>query len=347
MKRFSDGGGGFTNPQTAEAIRRQREEVDKARASYEVLEARAQRLAAAQRRIGAPTRTAAAAQREAAEAARVAKEEMERQIAVLNRMPGAINRVRGLRGIFSGFYGESRQAMSVFQRMRGEILSLATAYAGLYGTIQNIGGVITAYQSLEAAQNRLGAVFNQNDTAVRNELSWLERQAARLGISFDTLSNQYSKFAVAARAANFESEATRKVFLSVAEAGRVNKLSLEQMSGIFLALEQMISKGKVQSEELRRQLGDRLPGAFNIMAKALGVTTAELDNMMKKGRYWRTSPPLSSLPTNWTTASADSLGPRSSRRPRLSGSSRTSFSRHSFALPVAASSSPLTLPSPI
>lgn len=283
MQRFSDGGGGFTNPETAASIRRQREEVERARAAYELLEARAQRLAAAQQRIGPPTRTAAAAHREAAAAAKAAKEEMERQIAVLNRMPGAVNQVRGLRGIFAGLYGESRQAMSMFQRLRGELLSLSTAYVGLYGSIQNIGGVITAYQSLEAAQNRLGAVFNQNDTQVRNELSWLERQAARLGISFDTLSNQYSKFAVAARAANFESEATRKVFLSVAEAGRVNKLSLEQMGGIFLALEQMISKGKIQSEELRRQLGDRLPGAFNIMADALGVTTAELDNMMKAG----------------------------------------------------------------
>lgn len=283
MQRFSDGGGGFTNPQTADAIRRQREEVERARAAYELLEARSQRLAAAQQRIGPPTRTAATAQREAAAAAKAAKEEMERQIAVLNRMPGAINQVRGLRGIFAGLYGESRQAMSLFQRLRGEVLSLSTAYVGLYGTIQNVGGVITAYQSLEAAQNRLGAVFNQNDTAVRNELAWLERQASRLGISFDTLSNQYSKFSVAAKAANYESEATRKIFLSVAEAGRVNKLSLDQMGGIFLALEQMISKGKIQSEELRRQLGDRLPGAFNIMADALGIATSELDDMMKAG----------------------------------------------------------------
>src|SRR5690606_21344677 len=146
---------------------------------------------AAQQRVGPPTRSAAAAQREAAQAARAAKEEMERQIAVLNRMPGAMNRVKGLRGIFSGIYGESRQAMSVFQRMRGELLSLGVAHLGLYGTIQNIGGVITAYQSLEAAQNRLGAVFNQDTSTVRKELSWLEREAARLGISFDTLSNQY------------------------------------------------------------------------------------------------------------------------------------------------------------
>lgn len=283
MQRLSDGGGGFTSPETADAIRRQREEVDKARTAYELLEARAQRLAAAQQRIGPPTRNAVAAQRQAAEAARAAKEEMERQIAVLNRFPGAINQMRGLRGIFGGIYGESRQAMSMFQRMRGELLSLTTAYVGLYGAIQNIGGVITAYQKMEAAQNRLGAAFNQNGTAVRNELGWIERQASRLGISFGELSNQYSKFTIAASAANFENENTRKVFLAVAEAGRVNKLSLEDMTGVFRALEQMISKGKIQAEELRQQMGDRLPGAFNILASALNVSTAELNKMMETG----------------------------------------------------------------
>src|SRR5690606_13287435 len=93
----------------------------------------------------------------------------------------------------------------------------------------------------------------------------------------------YSKFSVAANAANFTVEETRKVFTAVAEAARVNKVSVKDMSGVFLALQQMISKGKVTSEELRRQLGNRLTGAFNIFADAIGVSTAELDAMMRKG----------------------------------------------------------------
>jgi phage tail tape-measure protein len=45
----------------------------------------------------------------------------------------------------------------------------------------------------------------------------------------------------------------------------------------------MLSKGKVTTEELRRQLGERLPGAFGIMAASLGVTLPKLDEMLKKG----------------------------------------------------------------
>lgn len=56
------------------------------------------------------------------------------------------------------------------------------------------------------------------------------------------------------------------------------------MQGAFLALGQMISKGKVQAEELRGQLGERLPGAFQLAAKAMNMTTAELDKFMADGK---------------------------------------------------------------
>lgn len=176
-----------------------------------------------------------------------------------------------------------RDALSLFQRIRGEILSLTASYIGLNAAIGQIGAVIKAFQTLEAAQSRLGVVFNQDTGKVSSELQFLERNAARLGIEFGTLSDQYSKFAVAASSANFSAQNTRDIFLSVAEAGRVNKLSIDQLNGVFLALEQMISKGKVSSEELRRQLGDRLAGAFNIFASAIGKSAAELDEMMRKG----------------------------------------------------------------
>jgi hypothetical protein len=44
-----------------------------------------------------------------------------------------------------------------------------------------------------------------------------------------------------------------------------------------------MSKGNVQAEELRGQLGERLPGAFNMAAKAMGVSTGELNKMLEKG----------------------------------------------------------------
>lgn len=187
------------------------------------------------------------------------------------------------RAALTSIYGEGRQSLSLLQRIRSELLSLAAAYIGLYGAANQIGGILSAYQKLEAAQSRLGAAFGGNRDQVSTQLDLITSQAQRLGVSFGDLSEQYSKFAVAANAANFASDATRRIFLSVAEAGRVNKLSADQLNGVFLALTQMISKGKVSAEELRGQLGERLPGAVTLFAEALGVGTAELDKMLQAG----------------------------------------------------------------
>lgn len=323
LMRYSSGSGQFVDPKTAAKMRDLRTQADAVKASWEALESEAQRLAVEIRNTSGNITELSNRQLEAARAAKAAKGEYGALTAELHKVSGAgqtlppmfnnisasTNRAagskRGLKrdtdgatgamGRFSGaaekakiallgVNRESRQAMSVMQRIRGEVLSLATSYLGLFGAIQGVGGVLTAFQQMEAAQNRLGVVFQQNGAKVRVEMDFLMAQASRLGIQFGTLSDQYSKFAVAADAAGFSTADTRAVFMSLAEAGRVNKLSLEDMNGAFLALTQMISKGKISSEELRQQLGERLPGAMNIMADALGVTTGELYKMLEQGQ---------------------------------------------------------------
>lgn len=183
-----------------------------------------------------------------------------------------------------GTWGEeTRKALSLGQRLRGEVLSLATAYLGLFQAINQIGAVVDAFRVAEAASNRLGVVFQQDTRLVGQELQFLTIQADRLGLGFNVLADEYSKFAVAAQASGLTITDTRDAFLGIAEASRVNKLDLEQLSGVYLAFTQILSKGKFTSEEVRRQLGDRLPGAFNILADAIGVTGAELDRLLAAG----------------------------------------------------------------
>lgn len=183
-----------------------------------------------------------------------------------------------------GTWGEeTRKALSIGQRLRGEVLSLATAYIGLFQAINQVGAVVDAFRIAEAASNRLGVVFRQDTRLVAQELQFLTIQADRLGLGFNVLADEYSKFAVAAQASGLTITDTRDAFLGIAEASRVNKLDLEQLSGVYLAFTQILSKGKFTSEEVRRQLGDRLPGAFNILADAIGVTGAELDRLLAAG----------------------------------------------------------------
>ena len=182
----------------------------------------------------------------------------------------------------------SRQSLSLMQRLRGEVLSMTAGFVGLYSAIDRMGQSLQSQQSVDALTNRLGAAFDQDMGRVAREMSWLRSEADRLGVSLQGLGEGYGKFAIAADAANFSGAGTREIFSGIAEAGRVSKLSLDDLNGVYRAFEQIISKGKFSAEEVRGQLGDRLPGAFTRLAQAMDMSTAELDEAMKKGEVYAT-----------------------------------------------------------
>ena len=44
------------------------------------------------------------------------------------------------------------------------------------------------------------------------------------------------------------------------------------------------SHGSVSAEELRQQIGERLPGAFTLFAESIGLTPQELDKALEDGK---------------------------------------------------------------
>jgi len=117
----------------------------------------------------------------------------------------------------------------------------------------------------------------------RREMNFVLKTAQKLGLQINTLGRSYSRLAAASRGTALEGQKTRDIFLSVSNAAAALRLSGVEVEGIFRAIEQMMSKGTVQAEELRGQLGERLPGAFRLAAKAMKVTTRELGKLLKAG----------------------------------------------------------------
>jgi tape measure domain-containing protein len=142
---------------------------------------------------------------------------------------------------------------------------------------------IDAGLAMERMNSTMDAAVGNSNLAGK-ELQFVREQSERLGLNLVDTSLAYAKFAASAKNTSIEGEASRKIFVGVSEAVTALRLPGEQANGIFLALSQMISKGKVQAEELRGQLGERLPGAFKLAADSMGVTTAELDKMLKDGK---------------------------------------------------------------
>ena len=155
-------------------------------------------------------------------------------------------------------------------------LIAGTAVAGITATF------VKANMEMQALENRLGAAIGKfTDTA--EEMSYLRSEADRTGQNFRTLTDSYASFSAATTRAGISVEGTREIFKNFNETAISLKLSNEKTKLVFLALEQMASKGKVSMEELRRQLGDALPGALEIAARSMGMTTAAFNDAVSKG----------------------------------------------------------------
>jgi tape measure domain-containing protein len=172
---------------------------------------------------------------------------------------------------------------------------------GLFGTLgKSVMGVAAAYFSLNQAVglvqkifrdtkelDKIKLIFNSfiKDTQeLATTFEFLGDIAARYGLDLLNLSERYAKFRAATLASKLSLEETRGIFETFAKASSILGLRTDEVRGVFLALEQMMSKGKVTTEELRRQLGERLPGAVNILALSMKKSTRELDSMLKKGQ---------------------------------------------------------------
>lgn len=184
-----------------------------------------------------------------------------------------------LNGLFAAFSsGSGRESLSLYQRLRGEVLSLTATYVGLFGAINSVGSILDVVNKRNSATNLFEAAFGKGNVA--QEMDYVRAAADKLAFRFLDLADSYGKFAVAARASGLSVHDTRVTFESIIEVSRNLHLTQEQTNNIFLAFQQIASKGKFQMQELRQQLGNDLPGAFGILAKSLHVTDQELEKTL-------------------------------------------------------------------
>jgi len=157
---------------------------------------------------------------------------------------------------------------------------------------KGFGRFIGAYFSVRTAQN----IFNTGRkiqllersivglTKSTQDWEYLKRLAHDTGNSLNVVANGYKNFYAAANMAGFNKNEIQTMFSDMTISTRAIGASSEQTRGALLALEQMISKGVVSMEELRRQLGNAVPGAFEIGAKAMNMTTKEFNEFVKTGQ---------------------------------------------------------------
>jgi tape measure domain-containing protein len=162
-----------------------------------------------------------------------------------------------------------------------KLWSSAKRYLGMAAVVATTLTSLNASAQFDA-QN-IAIDFATGGNGAEN-VAFVTELSDRLGLSLQASREGYKQFAAATRDTPLQGQATNDIYEGVALAGGAMRLSAEQMQGAYLALGQIQSKGRVQAEELRGQLGERIPGAFKIAADAMGVTQAELNKMLEGGK---------------------------------------------------------------
>lgn len=166
----------------------------------------------------------------------------------------------------------------------GDSLGKVATNAGLVFTaFRSIKGIKDAGVAIEDARRSLEAATGDALKSA-DALSFVRKEADRLGFEYLNLTKEYGKLASATRNTNLEGAQTAKVFVAAAQATRVFGGNANDVQGVLRALTQVMSKGTLQAEEIRGQIGERIPGAFRLAAQAMEVTQQELSEMLKLGQ---------------------------------------------------------------
>lgn len=181
--------------------------------------------------------------------------------------------------------GKTKGLDSSMDRLQSTISRVGAGLVGIFAVdkiVEFEKGVVSSIAKVQSFNNSILAASVSQEAGYEN-LRFLNNEIQRLGLNLDAARSGYKTFTGATMGTAIQGEKANKVFTQLAEASTVMGLSAEQQEGAFLALGQMISKGTVQAEELRGQLGERIPGAFQIGARAMGMTTQQLGKAMEQG----------------------------------------------------------------
>lgn len=174
------------------------------------------------------------------------------------------------RGLFSFFSSGFQQA-----------LAGAGVITGMYGVVELMKSMSKAALQMENIKLGFQSIYGSAEIAA-NKLEYVKKISNDLGLSFVNTAEGAKKMFAAAKGTEVEAD-VENIFYSFSTMGAALKLTGDQMNSVFLALSQSINKGRLTAEEMRQQLAERMPGAIQLLAKSMGVTTQELDKMFQDG----------------------------------------------------------------
>lgn len=180
-----------------------------------------------------------------------------------------------------------QQAESAKASLRG-IQFQALAMAGALGAgVTSISSFISSLVNTAREAGRARVVLRNISTDTREyarSLKFLAELTDKYGTDLIGTTEAFAKFKAAATPAGIAMAEQERIFSNISKAMASFGISGGEAALTMMAITQMMSKGKISSEELRRQLGERMPVAMQAMANAAGVSMSQLDKLLKEGK---------------------------------------------------------------
>ena len=190
----------------------------------------------------------------------------------INEVQGLMNGFKSSLLSFGAAIGAGFSFGALFSGLKEAALELDTAM----NTLKNVSKETYIFQTSIGEVSTSVSIFGEN-------LEYVRQLADKYGQDLAAITHGFAKFTAACNNTGLALDQQRYIYEQLTRAAAYYHLSAYESQNVMNAVVQMMSKGKIAAEELRRQLGNSLPGAFNLMAKAMGVSTAKLDNLMKEG----------------------------------------------------------------
>lgn len=187
----------------------------------------------------------------------------------------------------------SRNFAGAIRGMTSTLGSGQKAFSGLSLSLESFRGLLAGVGVVEFTRSLFQAGVEAENlekrlrlTGVENTQSILDNLAITadiLGVRTRDLRGSFGQLAVAVNGSGVSFETAKDLAVGLAAAQRTLGITSEQARNATFALTQMLSKGRIQAEELTGQFAEAVPGGLQIFARALGVSTSELLDMSKKG----------------------------------------------------------------
>jgi tape measure domain-containing protein len=159
-------------------------------------------------------------------------------------------------------------------------ISAITVGLSLFGAFADES--VKAAAALEQLEVKLKFVVGSTEAAT-SAIEAVRDRSNDLGTNFNADIAGFAQLQAASKGTPLQGAGVTELAESFQGASAIYQLNAEQQERAYTALEQILSKGKVSTEEIRGQLSEALPGSFQIAARAMGVTTQELDKLLQAG----------------------------------------------------------------